>query len=189
MPRKSETETIGDVYDALDVIAPFRDAADWDNVGLLAGRREWPVRTAMLAIDLTDVVAAEAISRGVNLLIVYHPPIFKGIQSVTPQAEGPTSLLPDLLAERIAIIALHTALDHAEGGTNDVLLDAFDVDTRHPLTSMFDKTAGHKLVVFVPTEEVDRLRDALSDAGAGVIGRARRTSVSPATGSSEGRAG
>ncbi|MCH7871390.1 MAG: Nif3-like dinuclear metal center hexameric protein [Planctomycetes bacterium] len=170
MPRKSKIESVGDVHDALDAIAPFRHAADWDNVGLLAGRREWPVRAAMLAIDLTDAVAGEAISRGVDLLIVYHPPIFKGIKSVTPHAEGPTSLLPDLLAERIAIIALHTALDHAEGGTNDVLLDAFETASRRPLQPIVHEADGYKLVVFVPAAEVDRLREALSAAGAGVIG-------------------
>ncbi|MCH7548795.1 MAG: Nif3-like dinuclear metal center hexameric protein, partial [Candidatus Krumholzibacteriota bacterium] len=162
--------TVGDVHDALDAIAPFRYAADWDNVGLLAGRRDWPVAAAMLAIDLTDAVAAEAISRGVNLLIVYHPPIFKGIKSVTPHAEGPTSLLPDLLAERIAIMALHTALDHAAGGTNDVLLDTFDTASRRPLQPIVHESGGYKLVVFVPAAEVDRLREALSAAGAGVIG-------------------
>ena len=169
MPTTTETTTVGDVYDALDAIAPFRLAADWDNVGLLAGRNEWPVKSAMLAIDLTDAVAHEALSRCVNLLVVYHPPIFKGIKSITPHAEGPTSLLPDLLAARIGIIALHTALDHAQGGTNDILLDVFDPVAREPLTPMVQDD-GYKLVVFVPQAEVDRLRDALSAAGAGVIG-------------------
>ena len=170
MPRKSKTETVGGVHDALDAIAPFRNAADWDNVGLLAGRREWPVKSAMLAIDLTDAVAHEALSRGVNLLVVYHPPIFKGIKSITPHSEGPTSLLPDLLAARIGIIALHTALDHAQGGTNDILLDVFDPVAREPLTPVMVEDGQYKLVVFVPQAEVDQLREALSAAGAGVIG-------------------
>jgi putative NIF3 family GTP cyclohydrolase 1 type 2 len=123
-----------------------------------------------LAIDLTDAVAREALGAGVEAIVVYHPPIFKGIRSVTPDAPGPTSLLPDLLAARTGVIALHTALDHAKGGTNDLLLDAFDIVERRPLEPIIDASGAYKLVVFVPPAEVDRLRDALSSVGAGVIG-------------------
>ena len=69
-----------------------------------------------------------------------------------------------------SIIALHTALDHAEGGTNDILLDAFDTTSRRPLQPIVHQAGGYKLVVFIPAAEVARLRDALSAAGAGVIG-------------------
>jgi hypothetical protein len=79
-------------------------------------------------------------------------------------------LLPDLLAARIAIVALHTALDVAAGGTNDVLLDVFAPVERYPLEPTVIENQAHKLVVFVPPAEVDRLRTALAAAGAGVIG-------------------
>jgi dinuclear metal center YbgI/SA1388 family protein len=161
---------VGDVYSALNAWVPFELAAQWDNVGLLAGRPEWPARRALLAIDLTDAVADEALARRVNLLVVYHPPIFKGIRAVTPQADCPTTRLPDLLAARISIIALHTALDAAVGGTNDVLLDPFDPVDRYPLEPLVHSDRHYKLVVFVPPREVDTLREALSAAGAGVIG-------------------
>jgi dinuclear metal center YbgI/SA1388 family protein len=161
---------VRDVYAVMNTIAPFEDAADWDNVGLLAGRPEWPARRALLAIDLTDAVAREALRRQIDTLIVYHPPIFNGLRSVTPNAEGPTGLLPDLLAARVSILALHTALDAAVGGTNDVLLDIFEPISRHPLESTISEGRHYKLVVFVPAAEVDGLRRALSAAGAGVIG-------------------
>ncbi len=168
MPK--QTATVADLLAALDAIAPLAQAAEWDNVGLLAGRPEWPVRRALLAIDLTDAAAREALAAKVEAVVVYHPPIFKGIKSITPDAPGPTSLLPDLLASRVAIIALHTALDHARGGTNDLLLDAFDTRERRPLEPIIDDGGSLKLVVFVPPAEVDSLRNALSAAGAGVIG-------------------
>jgi len=161
--------TVAAALAALDRLAPFACAASWDNVGLLAGRPEWPARRGLLAIDLTDAVAEEALRAAVDLLVVYHPPIFKDLRRVTPDAEAPTRRLPDLLAARVSIIALHTALDAAVGGTNDALLDAFDLVARRPLEPLVDET-GCKLVVFVPPDEVDRLRAALSAAGAGVIG-------------------
>lgn len=172
----SQVVTAGHVLDVLDAIAPFRDAAEWDNVGLLGGRREWPASRAMLAIDLTDAVAEEALRLGVNLLVVYHPPIFKGIRAVAPAAESPTTRLADLLAKRVSIVALHTALDNAVGGTNDVLLDPFEPASRRPLEALSSTAEQYKLAVFTPAGDVERLRTALSAAGAGVIGQYRECS-------------
>lgn len=162
--------TVKDALTALDALAPFQFAADWDNVGLLAGRPERKVASALVAIDLTDAVASEALRIGADLLVIYHPPIFKGIRSVTAAAESPTSLLPDLLAARVAIISLHTALDAAVGGTNDILLDCFEVVQRRPLEPILRDGRDYKLVLFAPADITPRLRAALAQAGAGVIG-------------------
>lgn len=168
--KSPAANTVTEVVTALDRIAPFDCAAEWDNVGLLAGRADWSATRALLAIDLTDAVAREALDAGVQLLVVYHPPIFKGIRAVTPQADGPTTMLPDLLAARISIVALHTALDAAPGGTNDVLLDCLRPVRRRPLEPAVRSGRLFKLAVFVPPAEVDALRTALGAAGAGVIG-------------------
>lgn len=162
--------TVRDLLAAADAIAPFRDAADWDNVGLIAGAPQWPVKRVLLAIDLTDAVAREALAGGYGAVVVYHPPVFKGTRNITPHADAPTSLLPELLANRVALLALHTALDHAPGGTNDVLLDAFDTRDRRPLSPLVRAAESRKLVTFVPAESLERVRRALADAGAGVIG-------------------
>ena len=162
--------SVADVHAALDQLAPFVGAEDWDNVGLLAGRPEWPARRLLVALDLTDAVAREALRKKVDALVVYHPPIFKGIRAITPQAESPTGLLPDLLAGRIAILATHTAFDVAVGGSNDLLLDLFAPVSRRPLAESVRAGDEFKLVVFVPAPEVNKLRGALSAAGAGVIG-------------------
>lgn len=171
MARSRPTSpVVADLLSAMDGIAPFALAADWDNVGLLAGDERWPARRVLLAIDLTDEVAAEAARSRADAVVVYHPPIFKGIKSVSPKGEGPTSRLADLLAARISVIATHTAMDSAVGGTNDVLLDAFDCVERRPLEQALADGRECKLVVFVPPAELDRLRGSLAAAGAGVIG-------------------
>lgn len=162
--------TVAHVFDALDRIAPFSLAAEWDNVGLLAGNREWKASRVVLAIDLTDAVAREALRGGFDAVIAYHPPIFKGVRTITDRAESPTGMLADLLAARISILSLHTALDAAVGGTNDILLDAFELASRAPLEPMVTSGRDCKLVVFVPHGEAEQLREALSAAGAGVIG-------------------
>jgi dinuclear metal center YbgI/SA1388 family protein len=166
----SAAVTVADVRRVLETIAPTSLAAEWDNVGLLAGRPEWPARRGLIALDLTDPVAEEALQRRAEALILYHPPIFKGIRKITDEADGPTRRLPDLFAARVSIFALHTALDAAPGGTNDALLDCFEPAARWPLQAIDRTGAMFKLVVFVPAAEVDALRTALSAEGAGVIG-------------------
>ena len=166
MSRKRDRAavTVADVYATMDSIAPFAYAEDWDNVGLLVGWMNAPVQSVLLAIDLTDTVAEEALKKDVDLLVLYHPPIFKGIRAVTDRAAGPTRYLPDLLAARMSIIATHTAMDAAVGGTNDILLDAVAPVKRYPLDSTGADDRDYKLVVFVPPAEVDGLRRALSAA-------------------------
>jgi dinuclear metal center YbgI/SA1388 family protein len=175
-PSTATDASAADLSSALDAIAPFSLAAEWDNVGLLAGRPDWPVRRALLTIDLSDAVARECLVRRAGAVVAYHPPIFRGIRSVGPRAEAPTTLLADLLAARVSILAVHTALDAAVGGTNDVLLDALEIEERRPLEPLIDRQAGCKLVVFVPPDQVGKLRSALSAAGAGVIGHYRECS-------------
>ncbi len=161
---------VADVLAALDAVAPLAGAESWDHVGLLAGRPEWPVERVLLAIDLTDAVAREALRKQVDAVVAYHPPIFNGIDAVTPGAAGPTSLLPDLLAAKVSVLSIHTAMDVAQGGTNDLLLDLFEIVDRRPLKPVIREDGGYKLVVFVPPGRVDALRRALAAAGAGTIG-------------------
>lgn len=168
-PKRAQT-TVGDVLTALDARAPFTAAADWDNVGLLMGDRAWPGAKICITLDLTDAVAEEALASDVDVIVVYHPPIFKPVATLTPDTPGPTRHLPDLLAAKISVIALHTVLDVAEGGTNDCLLDCFETVSRRPLETELASGQSYKLVTFVPANEIDGLRGALSAAGAGVIG-------------------
>ena len=168
--RKPLNGRIHALLGAVESICPLHLAADWDNVGLIAGALEWPAIRVMLAIDLTDAVAREALKKRANALVVYHPPIFKGITKITAAAESPTTILAELLAARISIVSVHTALDAAVGGTNDALLDSFDVVERCPLEPVISADQEFKLAVFVPAAELNRMRAALAAAGAGQIG-------------------
>lgn len=113
------------VLAVLNELAPLRLAAKWDNVGLvLEGTR--PVREVILCIDLTESVFAEARERGADLIVAYHPPIFKGLKRLTggtPQGR----VLLGALREGISVYSPHTALDAATGGMCDWLLESFGV--------------------------------------------------------------
>jgi dinuclear metal center YbgI/SA1388 family protein len=151
---------------ALDQIAPPSLAESWDNVGLLVGDPAADVTSAMLCIDYTPEVACEAAGQSCQLVIAYHPPIFKPLKNVLA---GTTIF--DAIKRGVAIYSPHTALDVADGGTNDVLADVLKLVDRRPLKQSSPGAKEYKLVTFVPKDALEKVSRALFDAGAGQIGQ------------------
>jgi dinuclear metal center YbgI/SA1388 family protein len=159
------------VCEALGKIAPLELAQSWDNVGLLAGDVRRPAARALLCVDLTSEVAAEAIAGHFDIVVAYHPPIFKPVTRLTAQGRGPEAAVFACVSSGIAVYSPHTALDAAEGGTNDTIAALCGIAETAPLEYVYD-TAGEacKLVTFVPPEHLDAVADAMFAAGAGRIG-------------------
>src|SRR5256885_11015990 len=103
------------LLEILEEIAPTRYAEPWDNVGLLVGDPDQKITKAILTIDYTPAVAEEARSQNCDCIISYHPPIFDPLKRILS-----TSLIYDAIRRGVAIYSPHTALDVAEGGTNDM---------------------------------------------------------------------
>ena len=175
--------TLRQVIDALEVIAPKHLAADWDNVGLLAGDADASCRHALLTIDMTPAVLDEARSINAELIVAYHPPIFRPIHSLRAQSTGTDALVFRAVANGQAIYSMHTALDAAIGGTNDVLAELCGLSDVQPFEDAAAPVPQSKVVVFVPAEDLTRVADALFAAGAGRIGQYTECSFSgPGTG-------
>ncbi len=163
--------TIGDVERVLHQIAPLELAQDWDNVGLLTGDRGEVCRAALLCIDLSPAVLAEAEQVCANLLVCYHPPLFKPINRLRADQPGTESLLWRATQLGCAIYSPHTALDAVEGGTNDVIAGLCELTDVQPM-GFAEADAGQcKVVVFVPEAQVDKVAEAMFTAGAGWIGQ------------------
>lgn len=178
---------LSDLIQVLEQIAPTRHAEPWDNVGLLTGDPNQPITRALLTIDYTPEVAAEARSEKCDCIIAYHPPIFDALKKITAP-----SLIHDAIRRGVAIYSPHTALDIADGGTNDMLADALDLpqQNRQPLRITPPKSTQCKLVVFTPQDAADRVCAAMFEAGAGRIGQYSRCSFrSPGTGTFFGETG
>ena len=60
--------TAGDIYDFLNVCAPFETAMSFDNAGFLVGERQTPVSAVLLALDITPDVVGEAARLGAELI-------------------------------------------------------------------------------------------------------------------------
>ena len=97
--------TVREIYDAIDRIAPFQTAMDFDNVGILIGDENADVTKTLLCLDVTPRVLREAKSIGVEL------------RTVRPQ-----NIIYALVQSGIAVISAHTNLDMAYPyGVNDAL--------------------------------------------------------------------
>nr|PZN14061.1 MAG: Nif3-like dinuclear metal center hexameric protein [Pseudomonadota bacterium] len=168
----------GDLLRALEAIAPLELAEDWDNTGLLLDPRapgqEMPVERVLLAIDATEDVIREAVTFGAQCLVAYHPPLFAPKKRFARRTDP---VVFTAVAHGIAVYSPHTALDAAPSGLNDWLSRGLGAGTVEPLFPAAPAEPNDlKLVVFVPEEHADALRDALAEAGAGVIGAYSRCS-------------
>lgn len=112
---------IGEVVTHLQSIAPLGLAADWDNVGLLI-EGERPVQRMVLCVDLTEHVLAEVIARGADLVVAYHPPIFKGLTRLADSPSG--RIVLRAVRAGLHVYSPHSALDAAEDGMTDWLVRA-----------------------------------------------------------------
>lgn len=109
---------INAVYSALEKLAPLSLAEEWDNPGLLVDCAQ-PVTGVLCALDITPPVVREAKQRGCNLIVAHHPVIFHPLKRITAQDAAFM-----LVQSNISAICMHTNLDAAEGGVNDVLASA-----------------------------------------------------------------
>ena len=115
--------------------APKELAMSWDNVGLLVGQTEQEVARVLVALDITEEVVEEAIASGASLIVAHHPVMnckWHAVQNVrddTPQGR----VLTKLIQNRIGAICMHTNLDIAQGGVNDILARALQLENPQPL--------------------------------------------------------
>lgn len=117
----------GEIYEYLKELAPLELQMDFDNSGFQLGRLDAEVNRALLALDVTEEVVGEAIELGAQLIISHHPLIFSKLRSIMD-----TKLLR-LAENRIAVISMHTNLDIATGGVNDVLITLLGARADGPL--------------------------------------------------------
>lgn len=112
--RKEPALKCQEIIDCLEMLSPPSYACDWDNVGLLVGRRDKDVRRVMVALDATKEVIREAVEQQADMLITHHPMIFSSLKQINGDDFTAEKVLT--LAENgICYYAMHTNFD-AKGG-------------------------------------------------------------------------
>ena len=163
--------TVGDIRSILDTAYPPALAESWDAVGLICGDPADEVHKVAFALDCTQAVAEEAVRLGAQMLVVHHPLLMRGVTSVaadTPKGK----VIHTLICGGVALFAAHTNADSARPGVNDRLAELVGIAPGRPI---LPKSGGgvDKWGVHVPPADVDTVKKALFDAGAGEIGNYR----------------
>ncbi|HCC00460.1 MAG TPA: Nif3-like dinuclear metal center hexameric protein [Ruminococcaceae bacterium] len=156
--------TVEEIFSFLQEVAPLDLAENWDNVGVLAGSSSQKVKRVLLSLDITSAVCEEAASAEADLLISHHPVIFHPLHSL--RMDAASAPVWQLASKGISAICMHTNLDIATGGVNDVLLDVVGLQ-KPVLLQPLGVDVYQKIVVFVPDEHLDNVRNAMASAGAG----------------------
>ncbi|MCO4806648.1 MAG: Nif3-like dinuclear metal center hexameric protein [Flavobacteriales bacterium] len=151
----------------LEQLAPPSLQESYDNSGTLCGDVNAEITGALLSLDCIESVVEEAINRNCNMIIAHHPILFTGLKSITGKNYVERTLLKAIKND-IVIYAIHTNLDNVFDGVNKMIarqLKLEDLRILAPKSGLIKK-----LNTFVPIDKLDKVRQALFDAGAGHIG-------------------
>ncbi|MEN3322968.1 Nif3-like dinuclear metal center hexameric protein [Mariniflexile soesokkakense] len=158
---------VQDVINHLEEFAPLAYAEDFDNVGLLVGNKNTKITGVLVALDTLEAVVDEAIAENCNLIVSFHPIIFKGLKKLTGKSYVERVVMKAIKHD-IAIYSIHTALDNALHGVNDMICNILGLTNKRILIPQNETIK--KLTTYVPKNEAEHLRTALFGAGAGIIG-------------------
>ncbi|MCB0826826.1 MAG: Nif3-like dinuclear metal center hexameric protein [Armatimonadetes bacterium] len=163
---------VRDIVAAVEKLAPMSMMFSWDRAGLQIGGMDDPVTKIVVSLDASMAAAEYAIDQRAQMLLSHHPLVWEPLKTLTPGKPNVDVALR-LIKHGIAFLGAHTNWDAAPGGINCTLAEKLGL--RNVRT--FGETANtkeFKIVVFAPGAALQSLIDAMSQAGAGVIGNYER---------------
>jgi dinuclear metal center YbgI/SA1388 family protein len=143
-------------------------AEDGDNIGLQVGSLSTGIEKVLVTLEATTEVISEAVKEKAQLIVSHHPLIRDPLTRIDYDS-FPASLAVRLIENRVHLFAVHTNMDAAAGGVNDLLAEQLGLAGVSVLRPAPQEKL-YKLVVFIPRGHEDGVRQAICNAGAGWIG-------------------
>jgi dinuclear metal center YbgI/SA1388 family protein len=166
---------IHQITQILEAWAPLHYAEDFDNVGLLVGNPNDETSGILVTHDCLEEVVDEAIDKDCNLIVCFHPILFKGLKRFTGNSHV-VRAVRKAIKNDIAIYAIHTALDNQAHGVSFGLSQSLGLTNTSVLLPK--ENTLMKLNFYVPQAQEEKVRDALFAAGAGKLGKYDQCSFS-----------
>lgn len=123
---------IKEVLNAIDEIAPFSLAEEWDRCGLRLGNEEATVTGIAVSLDPLPETVRQTAELGFNLLVTHHPLMFRPQENLICNRPD-TCAAAEAFRRGVHIVACHTNLDSARGGVNELLAEAAGLHSVEPL--------------------------------------------------------
>ncbi len=147
---------------------PTTRAEDGDPTGLQVAPLANDIKKVVLALDPRPEVLKEALEQEATLIITHHPLIFKPVYRI-----GREDLLRDFINSGIGLFVAHTNFDR------DYLVpfwaDRLGLNKTEPLAAEGGE-AFYKLVVYIPPDYVETIREIIFERGGGWTGDYDKTS-------------
>lgn len=151
----------------LDSAVPLSFQENYDNSGIQTGLPESEISAGLLTIDITEDVVDEAVREECNIIISHHPLIFSGLKKITG-VDPVEKILIKCIKNDIAVYSSHTNLDIYGSYVSRKLAEKIGLKNIQPLIPLEKKLL--KLITYVPDSHLEKVRNAVFMAGAGVIG-------------------
>lgn len=166
---------IKEVLSHLEKRFPLYLQEDSDNCGVQCGDKERELTGVLVCFDPSLEVLEEALSLGANLIVSHHPLLRNGIKKIEP-TERVGKIICKAIENKMVIYAMHTNIDSAVGGGNDLFSEKLglkDCAVLSPKEAIYQKIA-----FFVPADDAGKVKDALFAAGCGTLGKYEHCSYS-----------
>jgi dinuclear metal center YbgI/SA1388 family protein len=175
---------LNDLCSFLDSAIPLSFQEGYDNSGLQVGLPDREVKSALICLDVTDEVLNEAGYAGCDVVISHHPLIFTGITRLSGRTVTERLLLK-AIKQDMAIYSAHTNLDVLGNGVSRKIAEKLKLKNVRTLSPLKNRLL--KLVIYIPENHLDEVREAVFNAGAGISGNYDRCSfITQGTGSFRG---
>jgi dinuclear metal center YbgI/SA1388 family protein len=158
---------IKEITSHLDTVIPLSFQASYDNSGLQVGDPEQDVAAAIISLEVTEDVVDEAIAAGCGLIVTHHPLIFTPLKKLTGNSHT-ERIVTKAIRHEIAIYSAHTNLDVLKDGVSGKMAEKLGLQDMRVLLPLKNRLL--KLVTWIPEEYLESVREAVFNAGAGVIG-------------------
>jgi dinuclear metal center YbgI/SA1388 family protein len=162
------SRSVAHLLAALAERAPDAKAAAWDPVGLQLGDPAAQVGRAAVCHEVTEAVVARLEAEPVDLLVAYHPLLFRAVRQLVAGTD-PAGRALRLARAGIAVAVVHTGFDVAAGGAADALAEVLGLSDLRGFAPL-EGADSVKIVTFVPEAAADAVLAAAVDAGAARVG-------------------
>lgn len=152
----------------LEEWAPKGIAWERDNVGLQVGNPNIKIKNILLSLDLSEEVIETAKKENCNLIITHHPLLFYPLKNLDVSKSRNSKMIQMLIKNDITLYSAHTNLDFAKHGVSYQLANRLQLKNIRFLKYLSQNQ--FKLTVFVPETHLNKVADAIHDAGGGIIG-------------------
>ena len=150
---------VSEVTAVIEEFAPLSLQESYDNSGLIVGRPDDEVHKALLAVDVTEEVLAEAVAEGCDMIITHHPIVFHPMKRFN-SASVTERCVEEAIRRGIVLYAAHTNLDSAPQGMSWRVADMLGLEKLEVLQATNDAGAGFgvvgELTNAMPSEEFMR---------------------------------